>query len=243
MMAGSPRRRCPSCRRRLRLARYYPTIDTVRIAQGNWRATVTGYDYEYLPGGHPTGGMVSLLWHAARGPVLAGSMDPYRQNEPNNMQMPRWQFDICTTSRIELRRDGKIYCSSNDLTAALTVGENETSAGGRLRTAAQDAAGRYDFAVSVMPGKVTVTGQSEDADARFILPVISPEGENVAWQDANTVRIGSGPAALTVPADPAAGVRHTRPFSPPVQPGGRLPVRGADPARRASIHCYSENRR
>ena len=118
-------------------ARYYPTIDTVRIAQANWRATVTGYDYEYLPGGHPTGGMVSLLWHAARGPVLAGSMDPYRQNEPNNMQMPRWQFDICTTSRIELRRDGKIYCSSNDLTAALTVGENETSAGGRLRTAAQ----------------------------------------------------------------------------------------------------------
>jgi hypothetical protein len=52
-----------------------------------------------------------------------------------------------------------------------------------------------------MPGKVTVTGQSEDADARFILPVISPEGENVAWQDANTVRIGSGPAALTVQAD------------------------------------------
>ncbi len=202
--------------------RYYPTIDTVRIAQGNWRATVTGYDYEYLPGGHPTGGMVSLLWHAARGPVLAGSMDPYRQNEPNNMQMPRWQFDICTTSRIELRRDGKIYCSSNDLTAALTVGENETSAGGRLRTAAQDAAGRYDFAVSVMPGKVIVTGQSGDADARFILPVISPEGETVAWQDANTVRIGSGPAALTVQADrpltlpPEYGtpVRFRRLFNP-----------------------------
>ena len=46
-------------------------------------------------------------------------MDPYRQNEPNNMKMPRWQFDICTTPRIELCRDGKTYCSSNDLTAAL----------------------------------------------------------------------------------------------------------------------------
>ena len=90
------------------------------------------------------------------------------------LSMPRWQFDICATSRIELRRDGKTYCSSNDLTAALTVGENETSAGGP-------------------------------------------------------------------PADPAAGVRHTRPLPPPVQPGRRLPVRGADPARRASIHCYSEN--
>ena len=44
--------------------------------------------------------------------------------------MPRWQFDICTTPRIELRRDGKTYCSSNDLTAALTVGKNKTSAGG-----------------------------------------------------------------------------------------------------------------
>ena len=136
--------------------------------------------------------------------------------------MPRWQFDICTTPRIELCRDGKIYCSSNDLTAALTVGKNETSAGGRLRTAAQDAAGCYDFAVSVMPGKVTVTGRSEDADARFILPVISPEGENVAWQDVNTVRIGSGPAALTVQADrpltlpPEYGtpVRFRRLFNP-----------------------------
>ena len=183
--------------------RYYPTTDTARIAQGSWRATVTGYDYEYeyLPGGHPTGGMVSLLWHAARGPVLAGSMDPYRQYEPGNMQMPRWQFDICTTPRIELRRDGKTYCSSNDLTAALSVGENETGAGGRLRTAAQDAAGRYDFAVFVTPEKVTVTGCGEDAGAKFILPVISPEGENVVWQDANTLCIGSGSTALTVQAD------------------------------------------
>ena len=137
---------------------------------------MTGYDYEYLPGGPPTGGMVSLLWHAARGPVLAGSMDPYRQNEPNNMQMPRWQFDICTTPRIELRRDGKTYCSSNDLTAALTVGKNKTSAGGP-------------------------------------------------------------------PADPAAGVRHTRPLPPPVQPCEWFLIGSADPARRASIHCYSENRR
>lgn len=181
--------------------RYYPAIDTARIAQGGWRATVTGYDYEYLPGGHPTGGMVSLLWHTARGPVLAGSMDPYRQNEPNNMQMPYYQFDICTTPRIELRRDDRTYCSSNDLTAALTVGENETSAGGRLRTPAQDAAGRYEFAVSVTPDKVILTGLCEEEGARFILPAISQEGESVVWQDANTVRIGSGAAALTVQAD------------------------------------------
>ena len=96
-----------------------------------------------------------------------------------------------------------------------------------------------------------MTGQSEDADARFILPVISPEGENVAWQDVNTVRIGSGPAALTVQADrpltlpPEYGtpVRFRRLFNPVggFQSGRRLPVRGADPARRASIHCYSEN--
>ena len=81
------------------------------------------------------------------------------------------------------------------------MGENETGAGGRLRTAAQDAAGRYDFAVFVTPEKVTVTGCGEDAGAKFILPVISPEGENVVWQDANTVCIGSGSTALTVQAD------------------------------------------
>lgn len=180
---------------------YYPTIDTARMACGGWHATVTGYDYEYLPGGHPTGGMISLLWHAARGPVLAGSMDPYRQNEPNNMQMPRWQFDICTTPRIELRRDGKAYGSSNDLTAALTVGKNRTDAAGRLCTPEQNAAGRYDFAVEITAETVTLTGRCEDKGARFILPVISPEGERIVWQTADTVRIGSGPAAVTVQAD------------------------------------------
>lgn len=181
--------------------RYYPTIDTARIACGGWRATVTGYDYEYLTGGHPTGGMVSLLWHTARGPVLAGSMDPYRQNEPNNMQMPRYQFDICTTPRMELRRDGKSYCSSNDLTAVLTVGENRTDAKGVLRTPEQDAAGQYNFAVDVAQEAVTLTGQCADPEAQLILPVISPEGESVAWLDANTVCIGTDARTVMVQAD------------------------------------------
>ena len=102
---------------------------------------------------------------------------------------------------MELRRDGKAYCSSSDLTAVLTVGENRTDAKGVLRTPEQDAAGQYNFAVDVAQEAVTMTGRCADPEAQLILPVISPEGESVAWLDANTVRIGTGASTVMVQAD------------------------------------------
>ncbi len=67
--------------------RYYPEIDTWKIAVGDWSATVTGYDFG-IAAGHATGGTLCLLWHARLGPVIASSVVDYRLVEPLNMQLP-----------------------------------------------------------------------------------------------------------------------------------------------------------
>lgn len=182
-------------------ARYYPSVDTVRLIQGDWIADVTGYDFVYLSGGHPTGGMLSLLWHARRGPVLAGSMDPYRQHEPNNMQVPRYASELCSTPRIEVRRQQGRFGSDQDLTAQLQWNGLHTHAVGKLRTASQQEAGCYTFDVTMEEEAVTLTGSCDQPDAEFLLPVITPEGEPLCWQDDHTVRLGSGKTALTVRSD------------------------------------------
>ena len=43
--------------------KYYPELDTWKVSCGPWRADVTAYDFDYMTGGHPSGGAVSLLWH------------------------------------------------------------------------------------------------------------------------------------------------------------------------------------
>src|SRR5256714_5719586 len=63
----------------------FPEIGTRLAAIGDWRATVTEYDFEYVErvqaggggssgGGHASGGAVSLLFHRKLGPILTASM-------------------------------------------------------------------------------------------------------------------------------------------------------------------------
>ena len=66
---------------------HYPEIGVWLAARDGWRATVTSGDWFYAPQvRHASGGMVSLLWHDAVGPVLASSLTDYVQQEPHNMQ-------------------------------------------------------------------------------------------------------------------------------------------------------------
>ncbi|MBC8103909.1 MAG: hypothetical protein H7Z41_15150 [Cytophagales bacterium] len=93
--------------------RRFPEIATHLIAWSSWRATVTNYDWKYQsPGEHPSGGALSLLWHAALGPVFAASMTRYRELEPGNMQP--WRLPDppqCLTPHLLLEQDGQAYRS------------------------------------------------------------------------------------------------------------------------------------
>ncbi|MFQ9649131.1 MAG: hypothetical protein ACLRZZ_01840 [Enterocloster sp.] len=50
--------------------------------RGQWYASVTAGDYQYVKGSTPSGGTVTLLHEAVWGPVLAATMSEYRLSEP-----------------------------------------------------------------------------------------------------------------------------------------------------------------
>lgn len=104
----------------------FPEIDTFLISVGGWRGTITGYDWEYAPQSHASGGALSLLWHNGWGPVVAASLTGYDLIEENNMQLPVRDDHQCLTPRLEW---GGVYQSILDVGAVVTqrkAGEEES---------------------------------------------------------------------------------------------------------------------
>lgn len=157
----------------------FPTVATRLLSKNGWQATVTDYDYQYLPGGHPTGGAISLLWNHIWGPVLFGGMEPYTQNEPNNMQMPKYQFHINPTLRIEKGS----FMSSNDLSAKVEAGEGEKGlwafAKGKLSTNKGERSSNFEMKYTIGGDGFWIEAKSEDKEAALILPIVSASGETV----------------------------------------------------------------
>ncbi len=108
-----------STEQRLRLPRdeaygikTFAEIGTRLAAIGEWRATVTEYDWEYVEhvqsggtgaagGGHATGGALSLLFHRALGPILVASMTEYGMIEISKPQAFRDARHMPLTARTE----------------------------------------------------------------------------------------------------------------------------------------------
>ena len=181
---------------------YYPSIATAILRQEKWRATFTNYDYQYLPGGHPTGGTLSLLWNRDWGIVMFGGMDSYRQNEPNNMQMPRYQFNICPTPRIEIHKGGKTYRSSNDLSAWMETGEkaNEVwvKSSGQLRTSEQQTAGGYYMDWRLDNEAVILRTLTEDKQSVLVIPIVCSDTDQIEQPEPQTILIHKDTATLRI---------------------------------------------
>jgi hypothetical protein len=111
-------------------------IATHLVSIGDWRATVTDYDWEYVEtvqaggggntgGGHASGGALTMLYHQKLGPILTASMNQYSLIEISNQQQFNDKPHMTLTPRIELIVDGKTYTSLVDLKAKLTVIKSE----------------------------------------------------------------------------------------------------------------------
>jgi hypothetical protein len=205
----------------------YPEIGTRLAAVGDWRATVTENDFEYVEqvqagggqgGGHATGGALTMLYHQALGPVLTGSMTEYKLVEISNQQVIRSGPTMALTPRIEVvlgPGSGGTYTSLSDLEAAVTAsevgGEIKFEALGRLLTATHKPVGsgelRYSLKYTLSAGGVEIVARVDGANAgapvRFILPVISRSDEAVVRADAGTVRIAKAKGTLVVRTDGA----------------------------------------
>lgn len=101
--------------------RHFADIRTWLVAEGPWRATLTGYDAEYkVKGTHPMGGVLSMLWMEGRGPVFAATMNLYTLIEAPNMQTYAGEaFRMAGTPRLEVEEGGVMYSNLDDLHTAI----------------------------------------------------------------------------------------------------------------------------
>ena len=188
---GAKQDRLP--RMRLEKTVYIEETDTYLIPGGEYTATVTGYDWEYvnLKGGHAEGGTLTLLWHERAGLVICGGMSQYTMREANNMQLPRFGRHECVTPRLECTAlDGKtVYSSLYDGRCEMIF--SETGAGtviavkGRLTDINQHIlkdGGAYDAEYSFEAGGVRVR-INVNQNARFILPLVSESTEKAVWDE------------------------------------------------------------
>ncbi len=206
----------------------FPEIGTHLASIGDWRATVTAYDFEYVEtvqkggsseggGGHATGGALSLLYHQTLGPVCVASMTKYQVMEIANQQPVRGSDHMTLTPRIECEGTAP-FTSLNDLDAKVTAGHSpkqvSISATGRLLTAAHVAPATgdvhyrldYVFDEGGVEIRAQVTaGASHAAAMRFVLPVVSRPSEPVALVKPGEVRIAKRKGRVTIATDAAGG--------------------------------------
>jgi hypothetical protein len=182
--------------------RYYKTIHVNQVAKGDWRASVSDYDYCWgdIIEGNATGGAITLLWHKAAGPVVAATMTNYQLTEPTNLQSPFQQPPACLTPRIEYAADGVYYRSINDKTAEVVSSEGDSiilTATGVLRDGVQNGTYAYTKQYEFTKNAVILRVSTQAENAVYRLPVISKSGDAVAT-DGKSVRITTDKAVVTV---------------------------------------------
>jgi hypothetical protein len=197
----------------------FPEIATHLASLGPWRATVTGYDFEYIErvqsggggasgGGHASGGALSLLYHQTLGPILAASMTEYQMIEISNQQVHLDKPHMCLTPRIELA--AKQTCTSlSDFEAAITTNSTPTEitieSRGRLLTNAHkpspEGEAHYHLTYRLTNSAVEITATAEapiQTPLHFILPVISSSTESITQPNPNTIQIAKPKGTLTI---------------------------------------------
>ncbi len=192
----------------------FPEIATHLASVGPWRATVTGYDFEYIErvqaggggasgGGHASGGALSLLYHQTLGPILSASMTEYQMVEISNQQAFLDKPHMTLTPRIELA--GKqTHTSLSDFEATITALLQQVGAAqeitfetkGRLLTASHkpspDGEVRYSLIYNLTQSAVEIRATAEarsQTPLQFILPVISQSNEPIDHPDPQTITI------------------------------------------------------
>ena len=162
--------------------KYYPELDTLRIARGDRRMTVSGYDFIYPGSTHATDGCISLLWHKKTGALIAVGQVDLALKEPNNQQLPAHsETHRCACPRVEVVIDGRIYGQQYDLNAKLSAEEKPDETVVRVSATLTDkdgnplSGGECLLEYSLSDSVLSISGQfpSDIAEnARFVLPLI-----------------------------------------------------------------------
>lgn len=182
---------------------YYPEIDTFLLRKETMMGTLTGYDWEYLKGGHASGGNLTMLWHPASGPLLCGTMNEYAMHEPNNQQLPRLKNHQCLTPRLELWEDGTWYTTLYDLDAEMKEDGETILVCGAVRSKT----GKRPSACLFHQTRYTLTGSGIDIEVQlshsaghFVVPILSDQSESIEKRE-NCLKIEKENCTVTLWAE------------------------------------------
>lgn len=158
----------------------YPEIASWRFAGGGWQAFVTAYDWEYMRGGHVSGGTLSLLYGSRAGVILVSAMGEYSRKEPANMQVPRQVREEPLGLRIEAWRDGACFSSIYEDGARCRVKGNCFQAEGYLKDKChREPEGRIPYRLEYIFEENCVCIRAFCREGTLICPVISAPGERI----------------------------------------------------------------
>jgi len=190
--------------------KHFKDIDTVLVAKGAYRATITALDMDYQPkykNGHASGGSLTLLWHEKAGAIIAGSMNDYQIWEKPNMQYYADRIPMSTTPRIELEQGEVRYASVSDLSAKMTHSNLQNkvvvSAKSKLADALQNSpekpkcSSKFEFTDAL----VSIEYTCENSSARIVLPIIATSQEKLKMTDAKTAIIKKKNCSIKISAD------------------------------------------
>lgn len=201
--------------------KYFKDIHTYLVAQGDWRATVTGFDSEYkVKGLHPIGGALSLLWNKQVGPVFAATMSLYNLVEAPNMQAYTQKHQMAGTPRIELIENGTMYSNLDDLDTQITYRKEADAHHFRVLTHLVDSkqqpssAGRataeinYTFRGNEISIRCLIPETLRKAGAQLTLPLIASPQEKSSFAD-NCVRINRKGGIVTLTSNQPLTIAET----------------------------------
>ncbi len=180
----------------------YPSLDVILAARGDWRATVSGYDFKQYENVYPTGGALTMLWNNKCGPLAAASMTEYKMLESGNMQQPKEPVR-CSTIRIEAKDGGVFYRSINDTKASIvSTDENgviTVKAEGVLKNATEESMPGGDYTVSYVftENDMKIIARC-GVDATLVLPIVSSRKEAVTLEYNNCTITGNVTKTVSV---------------------------------------------
>jgi len=189
----------------------FDEIGTHLAAVGPWRATVTGYDWDYLApdgGGHASGGALSLLFHQTIGPIFAASLTKYKVVEVANQQVPKDDNHQVLTPRIEAAGAERLT-SLSDFAAKIAATAHGANVAfdveGQLQTIGHQASGGVYTLGYAFGETVTISAQLSGGKGVLVLPVIVGEGETISPAGPGAVEVIKSRGRLRIVTDAAAG--------------------------------------
>ncbi len=182
----------------------FESIKTTLFSKGNWRGTVTGYNYDYklrYVNTHCSGGALSCFYHTKLGLITAASMTEYQRIEGHNMlDADEVKHFMNLTPRVELKRNnGKVFRNISYHNAKIESFEREDAVviktESKLVDSQQNTSGldspnvncEYKIQGDTFFISIKTDKSIKQGELKFYLPIVSSSDEKIEMKDREIV--------------------------------------------------------